>query len=478
MLLNKDILLHILTLVPLEDALSFISVSRDYRQLGEEKSLWIHLLDAVKKTQPLPCPDDVDLLGKSVKELKRLAFHTVRREHRWSSETKNINYRDYTMIQLGPGYSLIHSIAGTPLLVVHSERDGTAVCYNIDTTRFLHSVHIGQAVFHISLVLTPAPGQKTHLIALLVTEELAVDYRGGHASLLVLAVHPDGTMDIPFRTELGTGFTFGQLFLNHSIVGLLRSLDLETLDILAFNLTSRACRIIHTDTLYDAQMGAYLDTNLYIVKDRSANSSNVYYCPSSLLPYQDFHDKLLHVADTLQWDDHGIRWWDGLDASLSGLGTWFEALGVMTAAPAGRGAALVTIHHINVDHESEARAINLRYWSYREKKADGDVTPSRRLTPVYTLNLWGMLATGGSLSRHRHLIAYSGLSVLLVDQYFHRRSVRLVRYRPCAASSSIHLLDLPSELSLNTISTIALDDHRGTITLLDQSGDLYSIFYA
>jgi hypothetical protein len=58
-------------------------------------------------------------------------------------------------------------------VVVHSERAGSAICYDIDTPLMLHSVHIGRTVFHISLAVRY---HQAHLIALLVTEDLAMDY--------------------------------------------------------------------------------------------------------------------------------------------------------------------------------------------------------------------------------------------------------------------------------------------------------------
>ncbi|KAJ6558456.1 hypothetical protein DFH09DRAFT_531011 [Mycena vulgaris] len=223
----------------------------------------------------------MDLLEQTVPDLKRLALHTIRRDHNWSSQISSIEWRRSKRLKLGRDHTIIHQIPGTSLLVVHSEQRGTATCYNVDTELALHSVHVGHSVFHFSLAVRR---NNAHLIAFLVTEDLAVDFMIDRPTLLVLAVYGDRRIEISFRRDLETGFKFGQLFLNTRVVGMLRAFDTETLDVVAFNLTNGACKEIHTDTLYDSQMGAYLDHDLYIVKDRNANSSNNH-CSGTIMKF-------------------------------------------------------------------------------------------------------------------------------------------------------------------------------------------------
>ncbi|KAJ6576863.1 hypothetical protein B0H10DRAFT_2101872 [Mycena sp. CBHHK59/15] len=472
--ISVDVLLYILTLVPLEDAISLILVSREFQSLSRERSFWIYLLDTARKSRPLPCPDDEDISTYDLPDLKRLVFHTIRRDRNWSRPVPDIRGPIDTLA-LGPGHSLILSISGTSLLLIHSQQDGVVTCWNVNSGLALDSVYIGRSVFHTSL----SCGQKkSRSIALLVAEELTADYASGTPLLVVLTIQHTASVEaviaVSFRRSLGTGLTFGQLFINAHLVGLLRVFDMEPLDIVAFNRESGACRVIHTDTLYDSQMGAFLDHALYIVKDRSEMSSNVHMCPENLLPYSDTHDGDIHMADTLHWADHGARFWDGVDATFTGFETWFEALGAVTARPV-RGVALATLHHINVNEELSPRAINIRFWSFTEG-TDGDVTPSRRLAPAHTLNIRGELAT--SVSLQRYLIAYSGVNVLLVVNYRGKRSLRLVQYGPSSSSSTIHLLEMPSSIDLTAVTGIALDDHRGSVVLIAQDGALYSVAYA
>jgi len=471
MKLNVDIWLHILTLVPLQDAISFTWVSREFRSLTSEKTFWISLLSATRTTRPLPCPDDEDLTKRDISDLKNMMFHVMRLERNWARLRPRI--RAIETIQLGPGHRILHAIPGTPLLVVHSGLDGNVTCWNVDIKSALHSVYIGRSVFHISLV---SGHNKAYSMALLVTDDLAEDYTTRPSYLAVVTIQtalPSPTIDVPFRRELATGFTFGQLFLNHWVVGLLRVYDMEPLEIVAFNRSSGACRVIHTDTLYDSKMGAFLDDSLYIVKHRNDTSSNIHTCPSYLLPYSDSEEPETHITERLDWDDHGIRFWGAIDASYTGLETWFEALDAVTATPI-RGAALTTLHYINVDEEPIPRATNIRFWSLKD-----DETPlSRRLYPAYSLNVRGMIATVTSLSRARYVIANSDVSVLLLVSYGDTVGLLLVQYDPSVFSSTIRQLEIPSPPDLTSISSIALDDHRGTVMLIDGDGVLYSVSYA
>ncbi|KAF8170335.1 hypothetical protein K438DRAFT_1854472 [Mycena galopus ATCC 62051] len=311
-------------------------------------------------------------------------------------------------------------------------------------------------------------------MAILVTDDLVDDYSSWPSYLAVITIQtasPSLTIEVPFRQELGTGFTFGQLFLNHQVVGLLRVFDMERLDIVAFNRSSGVCRVIKTDTFYDHKLGAFLDDSLYIVKHRDDTSSNVYNCPSYLLPYNDPEGET-HVTETLDWDDHGVRFWSA-ELAYIGLETWFEAVGAVTATPT-RGPALTTIHYINVDNEVLPRALNMRFWSFK----DGDTPLSRRLYPTYSLNVGGMIVsvqTGSS--RPRYLIANSDVSVLVLVSYDHNLGLVLVQYDPSTLSSSICQLEIPPPFDLTSVSSIALDDHRGAVILVDENGDLYEISY-
>ncbi|KAJ7729542.1 hypothetical protein DFH07DRAFT_183543 [Mycena maculata] len=469
MKLSVDLWLYILALVPLEDAVACTLVSREFRVLAEEKTFWLHLLETIRKYQPLPCPDDEKIEERDVSGLKHLALHTIRRERNWSSEVDVATIKKVETFELGAGHSIIHSIPGTPYLVVHSEHDGTVTWWNLVDRLKGDIVYVGRSVFHVSLALCH---KDAHSFALLVTDEFAADYFNRPLILVVLtfqrAPNSNPRMDISFKRSLQTWFTYGQLFLNAHIVGFLRVFDTETLDIIAYNLTSGACRVIHTDKLYDRKMGTYIDHALYIVRDRSKTSSNVHICPAHLLPYFDSEEKETHVADPLHWDDHGIRFWGHMDSTFSGLETWFEALGAV-ATPPVRGAALCTIHHINIDDEPLPTAINIRLWTYRER-TNGGISPSRRLYPVYRLNLAGWLSYVVSTSRHYHLIDCSDVSILLMVEFHGRRSLRLVRYDPSKDCSSIHQLASPPSLDLTTVTGIALDDHRATVVLIDRVG--------
>ncbi|KAJ7816352.1 hypothetical protein B0H14DRAFT_3148651 [Mycena olivaceomarginata] len=311
--LNADIWLYVLALLPLRDAISFTWVSREFRALTLEKTFWISLLSATKASRALPCPEDEDLAYHSIFELTSMAFHVLSLERNWARRYPSI--RRLETINLGPSHRILHAILGTPLVVVHSALDGNVTCWNVDAQSALQSVYVGRSVFHVSLV-SRHHVTKVCSMAILVTDDLVDDYSIRPSYLAVITIptaSPYLMMEVPFRQELGTGFTFGQLFLNHQVVGLLRVFGMERLDIVAFNRSSGACTLIKTDTFYDHKLGAFLDDSLYIVKHRD-DSSNVYNCPSYLLPYNDPEGET-HVTETLDWDGQGIRFSGAVDAA-------------------------------------------------------------------------------------------------------------------------------------------------------------------
>ncbi|KAJ7668495.1 hypothetical protein DFH06DRAFT_201249 [Mycena polygramma] len=448
-----------------------------------EKTLWLRLLQTARRTRPLACPDDDDFSERGTSDLKRLILHALRLERNWASSTPQIcGSIKKVSIQ---AQRIIHYIPGTPLLVVHSEDDGRVTCYNVDDESATHpSIYIGRSVFHFSLVFGH---DKTYSIAFVVTEDLEEHYVNLTSYLVVLTIQtssPSPTMVISFRRELERGYKFGQLFINTQIVGLLRVHDLQLLEIVAFSRITRASRVIHTDTVYDDKIASFLDHSLYIVKHRSHASSNVYLCPSCLLPYEDSTEGEIHLRDQLQWDDHGVRSWGAIGATYSGQELWFEVVDALAARPVRGGSALTTVHYLNIDEEPIPRTINIRFWSFAETRdCDHDIPPSRRLFPAHSMMIMhNIVANALSFSPGpRYLIDHSDVSVLLLvsdDDNSDTLCLVLVQFDPSTFSSTSHRLEMPVGLDLTIIADIALDDHRGKVLLLDTDGFLHIASYA
>ncbi|KAJ6495669.1 hypothetical protein C8R47DRAFT_1265109 [Mycena vitilis] len=482
--LTLDIWLYILSLLPIKDAVSVTLVSRELQSMTLEKTLWLRLLQTARTTKPLPCPDDDDLSERKTSDLKRLILHALRLERNWASSTPEI-FGPIKKVSI-QAHRIIHCIPGTPLLVVHSEDDGRVTCYNVDDELATPpSVYIGRSVFHFSLAFGY---DKTYSIACVVTDDLEEHYVNLTSYLVVLTIQTSSlspTIAISFRRELERGYKFSHLFINTQIVGLLRVHDMQLLEIVAFSRTTRASRVIHTDTAYDeTRLCSFLDHSLYVVKHRSHASSNVYICPSSLLPYEDSTEGEIHLREKLQWDDHGIRSWGALDATYSGQEIWFEVVDALTARPVRGGSALTTIHYLNVDEEPIPRTINIRFWSFAETEdCDHDIPVSRRLFPAHSMMITSVniVASAFSLGRPRNLIDNSDVSVLLLvsdDDNPDSLCLILVQFDPSTFSSTSHRLEMPVDLDLTIIADIALDDHRGKVMLLDTNGFLHIASYA
>lgn len=219
---------------------------------------------------------------------------------------------------------------------------------------------------------------------------------------------------------------------------------------------------------------SFSDGNVYILRDiRDGGTSFVYVCPSQLLPY---HGSGSHNPQVrLHRDVIDVPYWTGFDASYLGDELWFEPLGVLSADSSETLAPVATLHHIFANEEDEPRAINIRYWSFRQR-SEGDLMPFQRLSPTHSINVRGMLKQ--SMARPWHSCVYSGAHILMLAQFRGSTSLRLVRYNPKVPSSSVHLFQLPPEIDIGTISSVLLDCHAGVVFVMVNSSVIFSIPYA
>jgi len=287
------------------------------------------------------------------------------------------------------------------------------------------------------------------------------------------------TMEVTFTHELDPyPYIHHHPFIDSDIVGVIRAFDWTTLDVLAFHMKSRDSALVPTGTRYDPNMGtSFSDGNVYIVQDmRDGGSSIVHICPSSLLPYHGPGSHDSHIR--LHRDEIDIPYWTGFDASYLGLEVWFEPLGFLSADPSQTSTPLATMHHIIANEEDEPRAINVRYWSFRPRsdESDDELLPFQRLSPTHSINVRGMLKQSPAHSWHS--LVYSGIHILLLVQYRGSTSLRLVRYNPKTASSSVHLLELPPDIDAESISSVLIDCHTGSVFVMVNSSVIFSIPYA
>jgi len=224
-------------------------------------------------------------------------------------------------------------------------------------------------------------------------------------------------------------------------------------------------------------MGAsLLDGNVYIVRDvRNGTAPEVFICSSELLPYDGIN--LQGAQYTLHRDEIQSTLGDGFDASFLGLEVWFESIGVLSADPSQGHAPIATLHHILVDEEANPRTVNIRFWSFNPRADSvGEMYGFQRLSPIDSINIRGMLKR--STSHPWHSSVYSGSHLLLLVQSRGMTSLQLVRYASSASSASVHLLDLPPDIDVESITSICLDDHSGTVYLMVDSSVLFSLPYA
>jgi len=469
--LPTDILLQIVEGLPFVDAVSVILICWQLHRLSVDRSFWVTCLEIARITMPLACPSHEDFALHDLASLRNLTVKTLRRERNWSQAQPRV-CGQVKSVSCETSHDLVIQVPGTQLVVGHSEEFRALTCWDVGSGVKLSSVNVGRHLCEVS-PMKAAEGRVT--VALLISDDIAANLEP--SSLIVVTLEYGHslslkvTMEVTFTHELDHyPYIHRHLFIDSDVVGVIRVHGWTTLDILAFHMKSGDSALVPSEIRYDSKMGtSLLDGNVYIVQDlRDHGRSVVYICPSNLLPY---HGPGSHNSKIrLHRDEIDTPHWTGFDASYLGLEVWFEPLGVLSADPSQTLAPLTTMHHIIANEEDEPRAINVRYWSFRPRS--DDLLPFQRLSPTHSINVRGML------KRSWHSPVYSGIHILLLVQFRGSTSLRLVRYNPKIPSSSVHLLELPPDIDAESISSVLLDCHAGSVFVMVDSSVIFSIPYA
>ncbi|KAF8893882.1 hypothetical protein BD779DRAFT_1503933 [Infundibulicybe gibba] len=468
----NELLLEVARHLPLEDAFPFLLLSRRFYALSKERGFWIAILRMTVLTTPLFSPSYMDMTLCNLDELKYIAIRTRRREQNWNRPEIKIIGPTKTIICDGP-HSLIFQAPGTEFLILHAAERGVAVCLKADSATLISSVYVGPSIFGQS---PPHEQMGKYSIALL-TSDVPHNPDNSPTRLMVLTFvmstsHDTAELSATFNHELSQDYNHRDPFLNSEIVGALRLFDSTNLEILAFNLNTNQAAVLQSDTLYDAQIGSVsLGGDLYIVRDHR-ETSYVHFCPNRLLPYESI-SKPNNYRFFLNCDDVPPLIWHGIDASFFGCDIWFEPLGILNPDPMAK-IPVVTLHHIFVDDEQTPRVVNIRFWTSRPK--DPEYGSPSYLAPAHAINVHGMLRSPSRGSSR--LYTSSGYHVLLMIENRGVLSLQLVRYKPTVPSSSIHSLEIPPSIELDSITGLSVDDHLGVIYLMDSSRLLLRIPYA
>lgn len=268
------------------------------------------------------------------------------------------------------------------------------------------------------------------------------------------------------------------------VVGVLRcdvSKRDPTVDLLALNISSKKVTMIKTDIPYNVgflvldlcrssmimqpsnedghSATSACDGDIFILIEHGSTSVS-FCCPKEYLPHDS--NKPCPDESFLRCNAAALR-------ILDGSGTRYHAEGALSS-DSFYGVPAVSMHSV-VFPLTEGPIIHIRFWT----RSSGS---PKTLSLLQSANVRGVLHDSPGSPWQLMLIPHSGRQVLLVAKLNENVVLRLVRYNPETSAASVHELELPSSINLSLVYSLALDDYRGVISLVDGRGNLFAIPYA
>jgi hypothetical protein len=268
------------------------------------------------------------------------------------------------------------------------------------------------------------------------------------------------------------------------VVGVLRcdvSRRDPTIDLLALNISSKKVTMIKTDIPYNVgfpvsdlcwysvimqpsnedghSATSACDGDIFILIEHGSTSVS-FCCPKEYLPHdsnESCPDESFHRCNA-----SALR-------ILDGSGTRYHAEGALSS-DSFYGVPAVSMHSV-VNPLAEGNIIHIRFWTRSSSSP-------KTLSLLQSANVRGVLHDSPGSAWQLMLIPHSGRQVLLVADFNENVVLRLVRHNLETSAASVHELELPPFIDLSLVYSLALDDYRGVISLLDGRGNLFAIPYA
>lgn len=196
--------------------------------------------------------------------------------------------------------------------------------------------------------------------------------------------------------------------------------------------------------------------------------STVYTCARSFLPHDD--NPGCPVSATVKLKDTClITDWSSVDDEHHRV----LAEGCLSSDDL-HGVPAVSINRYVRDSDSVITGLQVRFWS----PPPFPQCPWSTLVPAHIVDVPGHLHESPWASWSLLLIPCSGLRVLLILDTDDQVSLKLISYHPETNDSTVSELDVSLHFDIRGVYNIAMDDHRGILSLLHVSGHLYTIPYA
>ncbi|KAF9486040.1 hypothetical protein BDN70DRAFT_794918 [Pholiota conissans] len=495
--LPVEILLNILSLVHLKDVVTFPFVCQAFSSLAQNRILWIRALSAERLLRPIACPKNTELVSLALADLKHIAQRTCRLQRTWA-----VNHPDALQIS-GPikaivvdaegPVDIIDQVPGTELYVFHSRATGEAFVLDANTGKTTCTLHVGFTV--VDTFPGCKKGNKFYVSLLVLDDDTDC------SKILILCVDCDvlsgPRLTIAFEHEFKPQFSHSTIFMTTEYVGAQEFVDAPVepsgdnhVRIVAVNITTGRQTTITTNvpqevrSLADTQsLNTYfsdskhrgftlctINNKMFIVVDYKFTSS-AFPVPHNMLPLDTNPDvpststlniRLGTPVASASWDP--------------GENLLYEPRCMICTGDPQGGLAISLQSKVQPDLGSVA--LQLRFWTpVLTSSAPDDAT--FMIVPKWTTEIFGALQSSPDMEWILATNSSSGRMILVV---VNRPNIGLKLYLvvvdPGLDRCVAHELKVLSFIDLATVSSPAIDEQRGTVSLYNEDGTLFVIPYA
>ncbi|KAF7290119.1 F-box domain-containing protein [Mycena chlorophos] len=470
-----EILLHLAAFLQVEELLSLLRTCSALHALGNDRSVWISVLDAIRLSFPLPCPPHTDLTRPryTLERLRALALHKLRLDARWTHPIITPKPDKPPLVStFDEVLDIIFSVQGTDILLLNFPEREEVVCWDkqAGTSFRFPPIRTGGRVIDVA---APCDADGVSTVAFL-TRPNPNSVPFTRCAHVVKVFHDDQKatglehQKIPIDAA---GAHFESIFVSEDIVGWAVADDID--DHLTLTVASRVA-------------GARLseETSRAVAFHRQLDEDDMTLC----FVYQGHVYNLLENGITAQIQ-HFSR-----NTVLSGE---FEETGIwrcdvpswtttteteelhgpfcfMLPSTPFYGVGAVFVRWLGVGVEDSIVTIGFLPCSLTGLADDGNNSPLSFPSPCVTASTTGRPARAMPLVWMDH----GGFNVTIMVEEPDGFKLMLVRYHPWAADpTSVHTLELPTSVDAKLITTVCVDETAGTVHLVDENHVLTTLYY-
>ncbi|KAJ7099418.1 hypothetical protein B0H15DRAFT_546166 [Mycena belliarum] len=216
--LPQDIILEIMNHLALPDHISLLMTCSTFYNFSRQRSFWIMVLDATRKTATIAAPQFARLSEYSLESLQALVVAWLKLQDNWNHPFSRL-MQPVTSTNLLQFTDVILAVQGTDIVLLHMRADRSAVCWDVKSaTPFPFSpIPTGEGITDVS---APIESYGTCCFVIRTTEESSPLTARRH----LVTIRHEGGKALSFDSMSSEGLTptgphYESLFVTEDVVG-------------------------------------------------------------------------------------------------------------------------------------------------------------------------------------------------------------------------------------------------------------------